>query len=175
MCCIIEIHGYGCALLLCPGDLKAQGFMMQCSVHISELRLRSVIYPSFFVTSFGSTLCSALLACFILNYLVSPAQELRILGLNLGCWSWGSERDPWLCFTFEVGVDRFNLYKFRGQGETSVCLFQRWQFGNLCWFLSHPLLRATVYLSLLKARWNKALLMLLCQAKPVQFCFQVLL
>lgn len=82
VCCIIEIHRHGYALLFFIGDLTAQGLMMQCSVHISELRLRSVIYPSFFVSSFGSTLCSALLACFILNYLASPSQELRIAWLK---------------------------------------------------------------------------------------------
>lgn len=57
--------------------------MMQCSIHISEFRLRAVIHPSFSVSSSGSTLCSALLACFILNYLASPPQELRIAWLKL--------------------------------------------------------------------------------------------
>lgn len=78
LCCGIGVHAYACALLFCIGDLKAQGPMMQCNIHISELRLRSVIFPSLFVSSFGSTLCSALLAYYILSYLALPSQELRI-------------------------------------------------------------------------------------------------
>lgn len=108
-----------------------------------------------------------LLECFILTYLALPSQELRIAWLKPQLLEVeGNERDPWLYFSFEVGVDRLACLARRTRRNGSLSVPEVAILRSLLLSLSshaqgHSMPFSNSSDSSIKARWNKAFLILL--------------